>query len=942
MTEHESAPGTLCFGPFQVDVERRLLRRGAEVLAIGSRAMDILLVFLAQPGSLVSTRELLESAWPRSMGADANLRAQIFALRRILGDGEGAQDFIQNVPGRGYRFIAPVENRASMGKTVPSQVRRPKILGRDDTVSSILARLPQRRLLTIAGPGGIGKTTVARAVAAAFGPTCTDGVRWVDLSGAKGDQSAPEAIAVALGLINFTSDHSPAVISWLKDKRLLLVMDCCDRVVGSVAALAERILRETTGVNVLVTSRESLRAAGEQVVRLPPLSVPTDAGNLRADEAMLYPAIQLFVERAAHVRGGFTLRDEDVPHVVRICSGLDGIALAIELAAGHLVAIELRNLASLLDDKFRLLPVGPRTLLARHRTMHAVLEWSFDNLSALERDLLLGLAIFEGESAMEAIRAVIPDTGVSTGALAETLSSLVNKSLVATKIAAAGLFYYLLDTTRAFALERLRETGKLPEISQRHAYFVLETLQRIESDRNVSRAADLLDARRRELGNLRTALDWAYESQAAEPFKLALSAAAARILLDLSLVEQCRRRVVQALQSMERSQTQDLALEMRLKALFAVASFYTPGPIAETVATLERVAEITEHLDNPEYRAIALWGLWSVSIFRNEPDRALGFAQQFRNIRSDLPEAVRELLFDRMTGTALHQRGQQPQARDCLERVSNRFEPAVHGWSVIGLHVDHGLMARIYLARIFWLQGEFERAIRTCQDSVEALGAQGHALAQCHALFEVALPLNYMIGDLEAAKANLALLQELAAKHGLSIFQAGATWADRAFAAIQQKTDLSACKAAARDLQACRYEAQYPWLSSIMAAEALRRGDTDAGIEWISPCLQTQDDGWWLAELQRLQGELAAAGRAPADREVALAHFQRAIETARRQGALTLELRATVSRISLDRGFRPQADLKNELDGVLARFRQPSGTADLVAAHRLSEELAGS
>jgi predicted ATPase len=929
------------FGPFQMDVERRQLLRDARAIPLGSRAMDILIALLERPGVLVSTQELIARIWPRSIAADANLRSQMFALRRVLGDGEGGQRFIQNVPNRGYRFVGSLQVPTAVQASESAAAAR--IIGRDEIIAAILARLPHRRLLTIVGPGGIGKTTVAMAIARAFGATCPDGMRWFDLSALAQEGSPAEAIAVSLGLVSFASDHSPAVISWLKDKHVLLVLDCADRVVDSVAALAEKILSETTSVSILATSREALRATGEHVVRLAALPLPPDAHGLPATQALAFPAIQLFVERAAAVLGGFILRDEDVPHVVRICAKLDGIALAIELAAGHLIGLELQNLATLLDDKFRLLPVGRRSAVARHRTMHAVLEWSFETLSPVEREALLGLAIFEGEASMTGIGAVMAPSSFSIQDLMAATARLVDKSLVATKITAAGLIYYLLDTTRAFALERLNETGRLQDLSRRHALLMLESLRRIEGENYGYRAADWIDARRRELANVRAALNWAYESEGGEALQLELSRLGARLLLDLSLVDQCRRRVAQALLAMRRHQTQDLALEMRLQALSAMASYYTPGPVQETVDALERVLAIAEGLSDSEYRALALWGLWSVSIFRNEPERALGYIDSFRANQSDLSDGARALLVDRMTGIALHCLGDQRGARECLERVSARYDPTVHVWTKIGIHVDHGLMARIYLARVFWLQGEAERAIRTCQDSVAALRAQGHAIAQCHALFEVAIPLNYLAGDMEAANASLARLQELAATHGLSIFQAGAAWAARAFAAIRHKTDLSECRAAAQSLRACRYDAQYPWLSAIMAEEALRRGDTVAGIEWIEPCLAQDPDaasGWWLAELQRLRGELAAAGRAAEHREVALAHMRRAIETARRQGALMLELRATISRIGLDRGHRAHAELKSELDGVLDRFREGSGTAELKAARTLSAELA--
>jgi predicted ATPase/DNA-binding winged helix-turn-helix (wHTH) protein len=912
------AGGTISFGQFEVDIERRLLLRDSQPIPIGSRALDILIALLGSPGELVSTPELIARVWPKVVAGDANVRAQIAVLRQVLGDADEGRRFIQNVPGRGYRFVrrlddGPARPPATMPASDDGSIRDGmRIHGRDEIVAAVMGRLAHRRLVTLIGPGGIGKTAVAHAIADGFGLTRADGVRWIDLSGVAREDSAAEAVAVALGLLNFASDHSQAVVSWLKDKRLLLVLDCCERAVASVSALAERILGETVGVHLLVTSREALRAAGEQVVRLPPLPSPLGPDDLDAEQAMAYPAVQLFVERAASILGGFTLRDADVPFVVQICARLDGIPLAIELAAGHLLAIELRQLAALLEARFRLLPVGRRTALARHRTMNAVLEWSYETLSPSERELLLCLAVFEGECGLTAVGVVVADSGMSTQELAEGMSRLVDKSLVVTRVTPAGLGYYLLDTTRVFALECLRQSGRTHEMSRRHARYVFRTLKLLEAERHEIGAVDWFDARRLQLPNLRAALNWAYEFETDESFKLALSAVAAGILLDLSLVDQCRRRATQALEAMDQHNTQDPALEMRLRRALALASYYTPGPVPETVDLLERGLAIADRLNDVEYRAITLWGLWSVSMFRNEPERALSFAREFRATRTQLSQDARELLVDRMTGIALHGLGDQAGAR-------------------------------VYLARVLWVQGETERGLRMCEDSVETLKSRGHAIARCHGLFEVAIPLHYMSGNFEGANADLSLLQDLAAQHGLAIFQAGAAWTALAFSAIEKQTDLEVCRPAARALRASRYEAQLPWLSGIMAEEALRRGELADGFDWIAPCLGPDNgapSGWWSAELQRLRGELVAAGAAPAAREVALAVLRQAIETSRRQGSVVLELRATLSHIRVDRGYRARAELKGELDGVLAKFRTGSDTVDVLEARRLSAELA--
>ncbi len=452
------------FGVFAFDPGRRLLTRGTEELSIGGRPLGVLIALLARPGSVLSPQELISRAWPRSAVTKANLRAYVSSLRRVLRDGEEGHRYIQNVPGRGYRFVS-VSGQAASPSNAPRPLSGPAVppgeigaIGRDQVVTAILSKLRHRRLVTLVGPGGIGKTTVASAVVRAFSSSCPDAIQWVDLGSLARDDSPAEAIARALGLTSFTGDQGAALLSRLGSPQRVLVLDCCDRVVDETAALVERILRETDGVRILATSREALRADEEQVVRLPPLAVPDGSGLPSVEEALAYPAIQLFVERAAAALGGFVLSPKDVPYVVEICARLDGIALAIELAAGHLIAIELSTLAGLLNGKFRLLAAGRRTAAPRHQSMDAVLEWSYETLTPAERQALLGLSFFEGEAAVEAIHAVIANAEVSQSDLIGAIARLVDKSMVSTKVTPEGLRYFLFGTTRAFALHRLKET----------------------------------------------------------------------------------------------------------------------------------------------------------------------------------------------------------------------------------------------------------------------------------------------------------------------------------------------------------------------------------------------------------------------------------------------------------------------------------------------------
>lgn len=374
--------------------------------------------------------------------------------------------------------------------------------------------MPRHRLITIAGPGGIGKTSVALAVAERSLAAYEDGVWLVDLAPLSDAGAVASAVSSALGLQGSSDNPLPRLIASLSKKNLLLLLDNCEQVIEATASLAIGILKGAPGVQILATSREPLRVEGERVWRLSPLPSPAASAKLTAAEALAFPAVQLFVERAAASMDEFELTDADTPLVVDICGKLDGLPLAIELAAARIEAFGVHGLTAHLDERIRLPSSGRRTAAPRHRTLTATIDWSYQLLSEAEQTVLRQVAIFAGGFTLSAASAVIAHVAQPLSDLTEPLAGLIAKSLVSVDLSEAEPRYRLLDTTRAYALEKLAESGELNAIGRRHAEYYRDLLAAAARDETA--ADDWPAACAREIDNIRAALTWATAIEAVD------------------------------------------------------------------------------------------------------------------------------------------------------------------------------------------------------------------------------------------------------------------------------------------------------------------------------------------------------------------------------------------------------------------------------------------
>jgi len=367
---------------FRLLVGRKLLSEGERRVRLGSRALDILIALVERAGEIVEKEELIGYVWPNTFVDEANLRVHVAALRKALGDGQEGARYIINTSGLGYSFVAPVKRIKADPPNPEWPAARPpannlptlltRMIGRDDALYAVVEQLPHRRLLTIVGPGGIGKTTLALAVAERLLDAYENGVCFVDLA-PLADSGLASALASSLGLPILSVDAVPSLIAFLAEQRRLIVLDTCEHVIEASARLVEALVKGCHGVNFLATSREPLRAEGEHVYRLPALDTPMPGGGTTAEEAMAFSSVRLFAERASSSLDTFELDDASAPIVSDICSRLDGVPLAIELAAAHIGVFGVRGLAERLSD-VPFLTQGRRTAFPRHQTLRAGLE----------------------------------------------------------------------------------------------------------------------------------------------------------------------------------------------------------------------------------------------------------------------------------------------------------------------------------------------------------------------------------------------------------------------------------------------------------------------------------------------------------------------------------------------------------------------------------------
>jgi predicted ATPase/DNA-binding winged helix-turn-helix (wHTH) protein len=948
VSDDKNQTSTISFGPFRLVPQARLLEKDGAPVRVGGRALDLLIFLAERRGEVVSKRDLVKGVWANLHVDEGSLRFHLTALRKALGETGMDARYIVNVAGRGYCFAAPLPEpqpvapttQVSPARSLPSP--HPSLIGRAEAIEKISAELLLHRFVTIVGPGGIGKTSVAVAVGHAQRTEFGEQLLFVDFSALRDVGLVAGSINAALGLTVTSQDPVSSLLAALRGRHMLLILDSCEHLVDALASLVERIVRDLPEVHVLATSRESLRAEGERVYRLLPLECPPESDGHGPIDVLAYPAVQLFMDRVSAATGGFRLEDEEVPIVADICRRLDGIALAIELAAGRVNAYGIAGTASLLNNRFSLLWPGRRTAIPRHRTLGAAIGWSYDLLPAVESAILRRLAIFAGPFTLEAVLAVSEDENADHSEAIESIGNLVAKSLISRPSHDSSPRYRLLDTTRAYCLDKLNEAKETDIVARRHAQYFRHLFEQAESEWETRPIPEWLAVYGFHMGNLRTALDWAFSPSGDAALGVSLTIAAVPLWTRLSLFRECRDRAEKALAHLDKDVPDYARVRMQLSAAIGWSLMYGEGRARDAGAALATTLELAEQLGDKDYRLRALWGLCIDQFNNGHFGKALEFAQRFMDAAETSADQTDRLLADRLMAVSLHYLGDQNGARRHIDRVHASLD--VLEGKPRTFPLDLRSSTQYFRARILWLQGLADQATALVSQNIQEGAANGHPLTFCSVLGQSACPIALLAGDFETAKRHATALLEHTERYEIRLWR---LWAGAFRAAVLAKagdteTALPLLRSELDRAGDARLLPRFLLLHGELAICLGNANEVRQGLEVVEDALarcNRRQEQWYVPELLRIKGELILKDGKRSPMSSAEGCFGEALELAEQQGALFWKLRTTIGLARLRIGQDRQAEARRLLGSALGSFVDGVQTADMREARTLLDSL---
>jgi predicted ATPase/DNA-binding winged helix-turn-helix (wHTH) protein len=942
------------FGAFSLSPGKRILWRDGKVVPLGSRAFDMLVAMVQVAGAVLTTEDLMAVAWPGVIVVESNVRVQVANLRRTLGCGRDGARYIANVAGRGYCFVAEVKRIDSIDPASPTSsgpnaappaapldgARRTAgslstfpaplegAIGRDACIAELAQVVKERRLVTVVGAAGAGKTTLATLVA--HGTDAFDGsLFFVDLSVVDREEMVTEALASAVGYMPPGGDLLPGLLEVLSARKTLIVLDNCEHVISAAASLCQQIVQGTRNVFLLNTSREALRVRDEFVYLLRPLASPPPTGRLTTKQAMAWPAIQLFMERAWEGGARGAMNDDEADVVAELCRRLDGNPHAIGLVASRVGTYGIQGVSDLFASQLALQWQGRRHDSPRHQTVEALIDWSHNLLSERERQVLQRLSVFSGSFSVEAAVAVTSDEAIDAFQVREAVGNLVDKSLVAVSGESDETHLRLLETTKAYAAARLARIPGGDRFARRHALHYAEQLRKL-SDAQLTRAGGER-ARLLEIGNVRTAIEWAFTAGHDPALATTMWCMAAPLFLELSLIRECKRTCERAINELP-DQFRSTHTELRLLDLTGITYFAGADYDGAIKQVLGRGFELSRQLGDDESMFHFLTGLHLQAITNGEFKSSLLICDRYADLASSHGGPTESIVAGWMTGSSKHYAGDLAGADASFAASAQLL--AQHGLRPLHyFEVMKQIIASINTARVKWALGMPTQALQIALEVIDAgrklPGSLAMRVTLCfhillsHGLYDEARGLIEELENLSIDYNTSVRRQVLNVVKGFLLTQVGQT------------------EAAIDHLQRCLAGLPPPKMSVVrtdalqaLAEAQLACGNATGALVSINEAIdlsrETQGE-FNLPDLLRTKAEvLMSTPRVATDEVVEV--LSEAVNRAREQGALLWQLRLSLT-LAKARAFQGKDEEAREIvEHVYSRFTEGFETNDLRTA----------
>jgi predicted ATPase/DNA-binding winged helix-turn-helix (wHTH) protein len=939
----ERAALAFSFGCFKLIPSRQLLLRDGVPIPLGTRAIDLLTALVQREGEVVSKDELMAAAWPGVFVHESNLKVNMSSLRRSLGDTQKQPNYVATVAGRGYRFVARVQTSSidEADQTVTASFAQPtglpvqgQVIGREEVIPEIASHARSKRHVTIVGAGGIGKTTVAIEVAQSLHADFPDGVCFVDLSPIDSPALVASTLVASLGIRGDPGDSVAAILDYLQQRRMLIVLDNCEHVLPAAAIFARRFAYTEGASTLLATSREPLGTNSEHVFWLGPLEFCSSGAPISVEDALRFPALDLFARRVSEW-SGYQLLDSDYAAVAQICRSLDGLPLAIELAAAKLENRRPQELLEMMGEHLSFRTQPNHSAPRRQETLLATIDWSYGLLSPDEAMIFRVVSVFAGAFELEDVVAIADAAKLNPMSVTIGLGGLVAKSLITAQVSGGGLRYRLLDSTRHYAMQRLLGDPIEARVRLYHAQRMLAVFEQSAGDWDWRETNDWVSRYRGRLADLRTALSWTFGQGATPELGVRLTVAAIPLWFEASLVSEARQRVEFALQIGETFPCDDL-LKAKLACARAWNLAYGRKVLPELLDAWTVAIAIAKRSENVGQLLQAMLGRCLCLLETGSIPQAIQAFEELSELShrhkdwSVMPEVERAMA---LTQAYI---GRLSESRKVLDRLAAASPRPDRRSRMAGFQVDRYIGVRCHLPFVAWLNGHPDFAAATARDAVEAAGSLGHRVSQSNAIAMAAMPVSLWNGDVCSLERYTAQLKSIVEIENIAIWVPYQMFYAAALRDLRGHDDaVSKLRDAIEAIVDSCLCSRIGMKFGILADALARRGRLDEAADAIAEAFRHQErqaEQWCRPELQRIEASIMRRAGNTSRAEQTLEY---ALREARAIEAKSFELRIAMDLAAhyLESGRR--SDAARILKPIYRDFTEGFATRDLSAAAKL-------